>query len=36
LTDHIATSLTQYEIFSDPTKEYRRFDAAVLSLDFMW
>jgi hypothetical protein len=35
-TDHIATSLTQYEIFSDPTKEYRRFDAMVLSLDILF
>ena len=35
-TDHVSTSLTQYEVFSDPTKEYRRFDAVVLSLDFRW
>ncbi len=35
-TDHIATSLTQYEVFSDPTKEYRRFDATVLSLDILF
>ncbi len=35
-TKHIATSLTQYEVFSDPTKEYRRFDATVLSLDVLF
>ena len=31
-----ATSLTQYEVFSDPTGQYRRFDATVLSLDFLF
>ncbi len=35
-TDRIATSLTQYEVFSDPTNEYRRFDATVLSLDILF
>jgi hypothetical protein len=31
-----ATSLTQYEVFSDPTGQYRRFDATVLSIDFLF
>lgn len=31
-----AASLTQYEVFSDPTGEYRRFDATVLSFDYLF
>ena len=31
-----ATSLTQYEVFADPFSEYRRFDATVLSIDFLF
>ena len=35
-SDHIATSLTQYEVFSDPTSEYRRFDVTAISLDILF
>ena len=35
-SERFATSLTQYEVFADPTKEYRRFDATVLSIDFLF
>jgi hypothetical protein len=36
LTDHLSTSATVYEIFADPTGEYRRYDATILSLDYRW
>jgi hypothetical protein len=35
-SERFATSLTQYEVFSDPTSQYRRFDATVLSIDFLF
>jgi hypothetical protein len=35
-TKSIATSLTQYEIFSSPFDDYRRFDATVFSIDILF
>ena len=32
----LAASLTQYEVFSDPTSEYRRFDVTAISIDFLF
>jgi hypothetical protein len=33
---NFGASLTQYEVFSDPFSEYRRFDATVFSIDYIW
>jgi hypothetical protein len=33
-TKNFGTSLSQYVVYTDPTGNYRRFDATVLSIDF--